>query len=270
MSAPATWLIASALSAGPVLLVALGEQVGQRTGVHNLGLQGLVATGAAVALAVQATTHSPLLAALAGAAAAAAVALVHAVSVALLRVEQVVRGVVVLLLGLGIAGWLGEAAPEIPSPAAWPIGLALALVALWVALLRGTRLGLTIEVAGALPRVLDSVGGSVALVRGGATLLGGLLAGLGGAAAAGSAAGLGWLALVLVPLCRWSPAGLVLGAWVAGAIRCAPTLLSLSPSAIQAMQLLLPAAALAALAWRSPAPAALGQIYARERDPADQ
>ena len=234
--------------AAPCVVAALGELLSERAGVLNVGIEGVMAVGAAAGfLATWATG-----AAIAGLAVAmlmgAALALVLAFYGISLRGEQITVGLIILVLGLGLASLLYRAvvgvqfaAPrvDVMPPLKLPflseipvlgpvlfsqhplVYLAYALTVLVQALLFGTPTGLRWRAVGENPRAADTVGISVVGLRYAATLLGGLLMGLAGAYlpltltggySDGMVGGRGWIALMLVILGRWIPWVVILGA----------------------------------------------------------
>ena len=246
---------AGVLRGAPILLATLGEIVTERAGVLNLGLEGLMLLGAMAGFGVAHASGSAVLGLVAGGLAAAALSLVHALVTVTLRADQVVSGLALSFLGAGVASVLGaplvevrQAVTTLPSldvpllsslPFVGPVlfaqsvvvYLALALVpALW-AFLRFTRPGLNVVAVGEHPAAADSLGVRVGLTRTLAVLVGGLLAGLGGASLSlavtpgwvdGMTAGQGWIAVALVIFARWDPWRAALGAWLFGTIRRLP------------------------------------------------
>ena len=294
-------LLGAAVAGGtPILLAGLGELVAERAGVLNLGVEGMMATGAAAGFAVGVATGSVVPGLLAAMLAGAILAAVHALPSVLLQVNQVVSGLAVLTLGLGLSvmvggphvGAVGPSLARIPIPqlseipvlgpalfqhhALVYLSFAVAPAVAW--LLYRTRLGLTLQVAGESPRLLDAIGGELARLRVGATVFGGALAGLGGAALSladapwtdGLVAGRGWIALAMVIFAGWSPGRLVAGAWLFGGLvavgfRAQAFGLALPIYALKMLPYLVTVAVLALTARRrGGAPAALGLPYRRE------
>ena len=159
----------------PLLLATIGEIICERSGILNLGIEGMMAIGAVTAFIVTFTTGSPWLGLLAAVIATAALSVIHAFVSISLQSSQVVSGLALTMLGLGISGLVGK--PYIGKPlaekmATWPIpvladipvvgviffdhspffymAIVLALVAWFV--LQYTRLGITIRSAGENPR----------------------------------------------------------------------------------------------------------------------
>lgn len=296
-------VIAAAVAGGtPILLAGLGELVAERAGVLNVGVEGIMASGACAGFLAALWSGSPALGVLAGVLVGALLAAVHALPAVYLRVNQVVSGLAVLTLGGGLASALGaphvgEVAPSfgrvpVPGLSAIPVlGPALfqhhalvylsGLLALLVALgLSRTRAGLTLQFCGENPRLVDALGVDVARVRVGAAVFGGAMAGLGGAALSlaetpgwtdGMVAGRGWIALAMVIFASWSPRWLVLGAWLFGGLvavqfRAQALGLEVPVYLLKMLPYVATIAVLAATArrGRQGAPAVLGTPYARE------
>ncbi|MEA2455584.1 MAG: ral nucleoside transport system permease protein, partial [Thermoleophilaceae bacterium] len=101
-----------AIGAGtPLVYAAVGEILAERSGVMNLGVEGMMLTGAVMAYWVTAVTGSTGLGLLAGAVAGAAMASLHAFLSITLRSNQIVSGIALVILGTGIAAFLGSAGP---------------------------------------------------------------------------------------------------------------------------------------------------------------
>lgn len=234
-------LAAAIRIATPILLAALGELVAERGGVYNMGLEGTMLMGAFVAYLSAYATGSGWLGVGAAIITGGALSLLFAVMVITLRVEQIVTGLALNLLGSGLSIYgLRSAfssldqAPAIAIFAPLPVpGLSalpivgpvlfeqkaltylalLAVPAIWFFLFR-TRYGLELRCIGENPKALDTKGHSVQARQYGAVVFGGMMAGLGGAfLSVGSAArfvpemtaGRGWLALVVVIAGLWRP-----------------------------------------------------------------
>lgn len=288
----------------PLILAALGELVSERGGVINIGIEGVMLCGAFAAFAVALPTGSASAGLLAGAAAGTAVAAIFALLTVGWKADQVIVGTGVNLLGLGLTGTMYRAmfgassavASVSPlAPVRWPLlseipllgplvfqqnlmvpfSLALAPVVAWG--LYRTRAGLRLRACGENPGAVDTAGYSVGRLRAGGVLIGGALAGLGGAylsVAAGNtfvegmANGRGFIALALVIFGRWHPWGILAGAFFFGAaaqVKNALPGLHLPVSA-QAIEMVPYAATLLALAFvrqTAAAPAALARPYRR-------
>jgi simple sugar transport system permease protein len=246
-------LLATTLAlAVPLLLAALGEIVVEKAGIINVGIEGIMLTGALAAYAVAAASHSPWLGALASAGAGIVLALLFALLSLFFDADQVVVGTAINILAIGLTGVFYHALlgglPQQPRPAAFtPVTLlplthlpiigralfdqnALAYFAflmvpvVWV-FLNKTRPGLALRAAGEHPAAADSAGFSVRRTRGLALIFGGAMAGLAGAYlsiaytfgfAQQMSGGKGFIALAVVIVGRWSPVGALLAALLFG------------------------------------------------------
>ena len=233
----------------PLLLGAVGEIYAQRSGVMNLGLEGIMLVGAITGFAVTLTTKQVWLGFLAACLAGVAMALVHAFVSVSLYANQVVSGLALAMLGLGLSSlmgrpYVGQPMPYrlLPSPipglADLPVvgpaffdqdpivylafGLA---VAAWFVLFK-TRWGIMIRAVGDDPAAADAMGIDVYAVRYACVAFGGATSGLAGAYLAlvytpawfeGMTAGRGWIAFALVIFALWDPLKAILGAYLFGA-----------------------------------------------------
>ena len=243
--------IARALAfATPLLFAALGEVIAERSGVVNLGVEGMMALGAVTGFAVAATTGNPWLGLVAAAAAGTAASLLHALVAITLRADAYVSGLALTMLGLGLSAllgraWVGRPLPtpmqtiDVPGLSAVPflgpmlfsgqhlltyLALVAAVVA-WVVLFH-TRAGLILRSVGENPAAVDAAGLPVRRVRYLAVALGGMLAGVGGGYLSlayrpswgeGMVNGLGWIALALAIFAAWHPLRLILAGLLFGA-----------------------------------------------------
>jgi general nucleoside transport system permease protein len=297
-------LVTAVASGTPILLAGLGELVAEKSGVLNLGVEGMMAVGTWAGFAAAHATGSPWLGVPAAMLAGALLSLVHALPAVGLRVNQVVSGLALVILGIGLASLLGRplVGQVAPSLAAAPVpvlseipvlgrvlfahtplvyaGLALVPCVWWF--LARTRPGLNLQVCGENPRLADSAGVRVGLVRVGATMFGGALAGLAGAHLSlaetpswvdGLVGGRGWIALAMVLFAGWSPWRLLLGAWLFGGLvalqfRAQAFGLEVNVYVLKMLPYLATIAVLVLAArarWRRlAAPGALGTPYARE------
>lgn len=249
--------IVSAISAGtPMLFAALGEIMTERSGVMNLGIEGMMLIGAVAGFWAGVETESALLALLVGGLAGTFLSLIHAVLSVSLRVNQIVSGLALVIVGSGLSAFWGnsgdrptlvqtktgvriepifpEAFQDLPGIGPIVFGHDLVVYSSWALVvvagyfLYRTQTGLSLRAVGEDPGAADASGLSVSLYRYVATLLGGLGAGLGGAYlsvgvlgtwAAGLTAGAGWIAVALVILSGWRPWAALLAAYVFGALR---------------------------------------------------
>jgi general nucleoside transport system permease protein len=243
-------LVALTLAGGtPLIFAALGELVTEKSGVLNLGVEGMMLVGAVVAFIVAATTHQPWLGALAGAAAGAATSAIFGVLTLSLMANQVATGLALSLFGIGLSAFIGkpyvsEMIAGIP-PLSIPllsnlpvlgtlffghspfVYLSLALCALVHGFLYRTRSGLLMRAVGESAASAHALGYPVIRIRYLAVLFGGACAGLGGAYMAvaytplwneGMTAGRGWIALALVVFATWKPVRVLLGAYLFGGV----------------------------------------------------
>lgn len=240
-------IVGGALRVGvPFLFVSLGECLTEKSGRINLGLEGVLVLSAMAAFGGAYLTGSPWLGVLAGATAGALLATLHGVLCSLPRVNDVATGIALMLLGTGLAFYLGKPliqpqAPQIPALAlgGWsdspvvqsalqvnallPLGIVLAVV-LWWAFAR-TRWGLLVRLAGDSANATRALGYSVSGIRIAATAAGGFIAGLGGASLTlfypgswneGISSGQGLIAVALVIFARWNPLRCMVAAMLFG------------------------------------------------------
>jgi simple sugar transport system permease protein len=242
--------LAAAVAAGtPLVLAGLGELLTERSGVINVGVEGMMLVGAVSAFLVADATSSIALGLLAGALAGGALALLHAFLCVTMRANQIVSGLALVIFGTGVATFIGrpiEGQPlavriqkaPIPYLSDIPyigdvlfrqdlvVYLSWGFVAAAVVYLNRTRLGLAVRAVGENPATADVTGIRVAAIQYVHTVIGGLLAGGSGAylmlarapnwSQAGTVSGLGWIAVALVVFSSWKPARLLLGAYLFG------------------------------------------------------
>jgi simple sugar transport system permease protein len=308
--------LASAVFYGtPLLFAALGELLAERSGVLNLGVEGMMLVGAVSGFWTVQRLAGPspfvlLAAILVAALAGAAMALIHAFIVVTLRANQIVSGLALTIFAgaTGLSSYLGDVGRLGGKPAAHAfhaidvLGLATtpvlgpvlfhqdvlvyiswALVALVSFYLFRTRQGLHLRAVGESPAAADSLGINVTRQRYVHTLLGGALAGVGGAFFSlaltpswlpGMTAGAGWIAVALVIFAFWRPALTLVGAYFFGALSSLGFNLqsrgvNLPPEVFSALPYVLTVVVLVAVSssWakrRLGAPAALGIPYERE------
>lgn len=216
----------------PLVWAALGEVYAERSGVVNLGVEGMMVLGAFAAFAVAQSTGHPYLGLLLAAGAGAGAAMLHAVLVISLRANQYVSGLALTMFGLGLSALLGRRWEGLPLLTTLPEislltygGLAMGIV-LWF-ILYHTRWGIVLRSAGEAPAAVDSLGVNVFLVRYLAVTFGGALAGIGGGLLSvayrpswteGVTVGLGWIAISIAIFASWDPIRAVAGAFLFGAL----------------------------------------------------
>ncbi|MBO0344441.1 ABC transporter permease [Roseibium limicola] len=236
-------------AATPLLIAALGELVVERSGVLNLGVEGMMIMGAVVGFAAANLTGSGTLGALAAVLAGVCMASLFGFLVLYLATNQVATGLSLTILGLGLSGMIGEAFIGVPGlklprldipllsdiPFIGPVFfqqdalvyVAFALVALVSYVLFRTRMGLILRAVGDNHGSAHALGYSVLRVRFLAVLFGGGCAGLAGGYMSlaytpqwveNMTAGRGWIALALVVFSSWLPLRVVGGAYLFGAV----------------------------------------------------
>ncbi|MDR7522568.1 MAG: ABC transporter permease [Armatimonadota bacterium] len=228
----ATTLIRAVAVSTPLLWAALGEIYAERSGVVNLGVEGMMILGAFVAFAIAQTVGTPVLGLTAAAAVGGVAALLHAFVAVTLRANQYVSGLALAMFGLGLAGVLGRGYEGIPLLNTLPeisglnyLGFLLAVV-LWFVLYH-TRLGIVIRSVGESPAAADALGVNVSLVRYLTVVFGGMVAGVAGGYLSvayrpswteGMTGGMGWIAIAIAIFAGWDPLRAVWGAFLFGAL----------------------------------------------------
>ena len=243
-------LIASLMVAStPILLAAIGELVVEKSGVLNLGVEGMMIVGAICGFATAVETGSPALGFLAAALGGAVLASLFGLLTQFLLSNQVATGLALTLFGLGISalmgqGYVGVRPPSSPRLDLGPLSdlpvvgrilfshhpvvyLSLILVVGVWWFLRATRGGLIVRAVGESHEAAHALGYSVVRVRLLAILFGGACAGLGGAFLSlvivpqwteGMTAGQGWIALAIVVFASWRPWRVLIGAYLFGGV----------------------------------------------------
>jgi simple sugar transport system permease protein len=274
--------------AAPVAFAAIGETISEKSGLINIGIEGIMMMAAFTAALVSDVTGSPWLGLGAGAGVGLVMGAIQSGFVIKLAADQVVVGMGLNLLGIGLSRslyrirWGGADAivqvPELPDFGGWadPVVLTLPFVA-WGAhwLIFKCRWGLAARAAGEYPEAVESAGFSVQMLRFKAHLLGALLAGVGGAylslGISGSfseelTAGRGFVAIALVTFGRWKPMGVLGAALLIGAAEQLQFWLQglglgVPHQLFGALPYVLALAVLAASVQRTRAPQALAQPY---------
>lgn len=219
----------------PFLFVSLGECLTEKAGRINLGLEGVLVFSAMAGFGGAYLSGSAWVGVAAAALAGGILALLHGLLCSMLRVNDVAMGIAIMLLGVGLAFYLGKSliqpqAPQIPSlalgwwssspqvqaalriNALFPLGVLLAGLMAWA--FTRTGWGLKIRMVGDSADAARAIGSSVTQVRVAATAAGGMIAGLGGASLSlyypgswseGLSSGQGLIAVALVIFARWNP-----------------------------------------------------------------
>ncbi|MCO6050650.1 ABC transporter permease [Mesorhizobium sp. RP14(2022)] len=242
-------LLTIATAATPLLIAALGELVVERSGVLNLGVEGMMVIGAVCGFAGAALSGSPWIGVLCGVLAGALFSLLFGVLTITVATNQVATGLSLTLLGLGLSGLIGESfvgSPGLRLPNLYVPGLTdiplvgrllfgqdpifyisiLLLIGVSWFLFR-TRTGLTLRAIGDSHASAHALGIEVVAYRYAAVLFGGACAGLAGAHLSlvytpqwveNMTAGRGWIALALVVFASWRPMRILFGAYLFGAV----------------------------------------------------
>ena len=243
-------LAAGVIAGTPILLAALGEVLCELAGVINLGVEGMMLTGAVTGFMTAMVTADPWLGLLAAIVAGGLMAFIHAFLCVTLRANQVVSGLALTIFGTGLSGYIGKSLIGIPLPQTFKpapipglsdlpvlgaiffrhdmlIYITFVIVAvLWFFLFR-TNKGLELRAVGENPSAADLAGINVFVMRYGCVIAGGMLAGMAGAylslAYAPSwlenmTAGRGWIAVALVIFATWNPLKAFLGSCLFGTV----------------------------------------------------
>ncbi|MFC3207413.1 ABC transporter permease [Aquamicrobium soli] len=242
-------LLTIATAATPLLIAAMGELVVERSGVLNLGVEGMMIMGAVGGFGAAYYTGSPWIGVLAAIALGAIFSMLFAVMTLTLATNQVATGLSLTILGLGLSGMMGtsfvglpgERLPnlDIPGLTSIPvvgrllfgqdpifyISIVLVVAVMWF--LFRTRSGLTLRSIGDSHGSAHALGIKVIRYRYLAVLFGGACAGLAGGHLSlvytpqwveNMSAGRGWIALALVVFASWRPWRVLAGAYIFGAI----------------------------------------------------
>ena len=236
-------------AATPLLIAAMGELVSERSGVLNLGVEGMMIMGAVAGFAFAQMTGNPYIGALAGIVVGALFSLLFGFLVLPLVANQVATGLALTILGLGLSGLWGESFVGIPGIKLQPIvipllsdipvigplffaqdaifyvSIGLVFAVSWF--LFKSRAGLALRSVGDNHHSAHALGINVIRTRYLAVMFGGACSGLAGAYLSlvyvpqwveGMTAGRGWIALALVVFASWRPIRVALGAYLFGAI----------------------------------------------------
>lgn len=247
-------ILQAGVATGTVLLFAtIGELFAERSGVLNLGVEGMMLIGAMSGFSVAVNTGNPWLGLLAAMLAAGLLSQIHAFIVITLQADQVVSGLALTFLGIGISLVLGEGLSKAGTIALLPrfslpllsqipvigpilftnhsvlVYIGYLLIPLSWYYINRTRPGMHLRAIGEYPAAADSLGINVNRLRYFYVFLGGVLAGLAGATislavAPGwfselTTAGQGWIAVGLVIFAQWDPIRAAFGAYAFGALR---------------------------------------------------
>ena len=249
MSAYEAIILTIITASTPLLLAAIGELVVERSGVLNLGIEGMMVMGAVCGFAASYVTGSPWLGVLAAVLAGVATSLLFGFLTQSLMTNQVATGLAITLLGLGLSGLIGSGFVGLPGvkltsvSIPWlsdlpyvgrlvfgqdPLVYVSVILTLGVAyVLKHTRVGLIIRAVGQNHHSAHALGYRVIAVRYACIAFGGATSGLAGAYLSlvytpqwieNMTAGRGWIALALVVFSTWLPARLAAGAYLFGGV----------------------------------------------------
>ncbi|RLG40319.1 MAG: ABC transporter permease [Thermoproteota archaeon] len=244
-------VLKSAIRAGtPLLYATVGEIYAERSGIMNLGVEGMMIMGAVSGYGVGIITGNPWLAILTAGLVGALMGLIHSVLSINFRVNQVVSGLALTMFGLGLSSLAGAKYIGVPKRASLttvkipflskipvigevlfnqdPIVYASFIVVpfLWFFLFK-TKAGIIIRSVGENPAAADALGVKIYLVRHLCTVFGGFMAGLAGAYLSvvytpawveNMTAGRGWIAVALTIFSLWNPLRAMLGAYLFGGV----------------------------------------------------
>ncbi|MBF0376309.1 MAG: ABC transporter permease [Desulfamplus sp.] len=234
----------------PLLLGTVGEVICERSGILNLGVEGVMSVGAVVAFVVTYTTGNPWLALIAAILAGMIISLIHAFASITLMANQVVSGLALTMIGLGLSGMVGK--PYVGKPLAvkmndfaipwlsdipfvgpllfkqspfFYMAILLALAA-WFFLER-TLAGIKVRSTGENPRATETQGVNVTLVRYICVITGGAFSAMAGAHLStsyskswieGMTAGRGWIVIALTIFALWNPGKAIFGSFLFGGV----------------------------------------------------
>jgi len=299
-------LAAGVVAGTPILYASLGEVITERAGILNLGVEGMMLVGAVSAFYVGTFSENKWLGLLVALIAGGLMALIHAVITISFRANQVASGLALTIFGTGLSAYLGRSLVGIPPTSTFKavavpvlseipvlgkiffnqdimVYLSVILVVILWFVFYKTKAGLLLRAVGENPSAVDALGHNIFFIRYVAVIVGGMLAGAGGAYLSlayspswieNMAAGRGWIAVALVIFAVWDPRRALLGAWLFGVIA------SLGLH-LQALGVMIPSNFLQMLPYlftfvvlvfttretksrRSGTPAALGIPYSRE------
>lgn len=289
----------------PLLLGALGEIYVERSGILNLGIEGIMIMGAVTAFGVTTLTSNVWLGILVSAVVGGLMSLIHAFNCITLKANQTLSGLALTMIGLGLSGLIGKRYIGMPLSSKLqnvPLGIlkdipiigtvlfdqdplvyiSYILVFLFWFFLFNTSFGITLRSVGESPEVADSAGINIPAIQYFAVFLGGIMAGLGGAYISvayapawieGMTGGMGWIVLAITIFSLWRPERAILGSYLFGGVRVLQYRLQpfgISPNILNMMPfvftiLVLMIASKEISKKRIGAPASLGTSYEREK-----
>ena len=242
-------IVATITAATPLLFAALGEMITEKSGVLNLGVEGMMIVGAVTGFAVTVSVGNPVVGILMAVLAGAGMALLFAILTLSLLANQVATGLALTIFGIGLSSLIGRSYVGTPLPALPKLDIPGisdlpvigplifghdALIYLSVAMVVATgwfltrsRPGLILRAVGESHEAAHAIGYPVIVIRYLAVMFGGAMAGLAGAYLSlaytplwieNMTAGRGWIALALVVFSSWKPVRVMLGAYLFGGV----------------------------------------------------
>ncbi len=242
-------IVATITAATPLLFAALGEMITEKSGVLNLGVEGMMIVGAVTGFAVTVSVGNPVVGILMAVLAGAGMALLFAVLTLSLLANQVATGLALTIFGIGLSALIGRSYVGTPLPALPKLDipglsdlpvigplifghdaliyLSVAMVVAIAWFLNRSRPGLILRAVGESHEAAHAIGYPVIVIRYLAVLFGGAMAGLAGAYLSlaytplwieNMTAGRGWIALALVVFSSWKPVRVLLGAYLFGGV----------------------------------------------------
>jgi ABC-type uncharacterized transport system permease subunit len=244
-----SFVVATLIAGTPLIYAALGELVTEKSGVLNLGIEGMMLVGAITSFIAASSTHNVWIGVLVGMVAAACLSMIFAFVAITLQANQVAAGLALAIFGTGLSSLLGKgytgtslvvepsviaaAVSKIPVVGTFLVQLHPLVYLSWVLIgavsyfLYKTKAGLILRAVGESPTSAHAIGYPVVRIRYLATIFGGAMAGIAGAYLAtvytplwteGMTAGRGWIALALVVFATWRPARVLFGAYLFGGV----------------------------------------------------
>ncbi len=298
-------ILSRTLVAGtPLLFATVGEIIAERSGVYNLGIEGLMSLGAVVSFGITYITSNPWLGFFTAIIVTAILSSIHAFVSITLKSNQTLSGLALTMVGLGLSGVIGRNFIGIPLssrfssfrlPILYKIPIlgqtifskdplfyiCIILTCLSSFIIFNTKIGINLRSTGESPKAADSVGVNVNLYRYISVILGGAFAGMGGAYLStayipqwieGMTGGRGWIVIALTIFSYWHPMKAMIGAYLFGGIYVIQYLLQplgISPSLLLMLPYLTTIIVLILNAQRNilkhlGAPSALGEPFIKE------
>jgi simple sugar transport system permease protein len=240
--------VSTVIAATPLIYAALGELIVERSGVLNLGVEGMMLIGAVTGFAVGHASGSLLLGYVAAIIASTALSLLFGFLTLTMQANQVATGLALTLFGIGLSAFAGRSFAGLPIDGVAPVSIPLlsslpvagalfrfdwlvyGSIALYFGVnyfLRRTRAGLRLRAIGESPTAAHALGQPVIRTRYLAVMFGGAMSGIAGAYLStaltpmwveGMSSGRGWIALALVVFATWKPLRVLLGAYLFGGV----------------------------------------------------